>query len=270
MAMFVVHNIINNVKGEFIMSIQTTLEQLRTLKVHGMIKAFEEQIAQPNTYLDLSMEERFAMIVDREVIDRQNKKVKRLVAQAKFKIQAMPHDIDYQHPRELSKENIASLLNGEWINRHQNLLITGPTGCGKSYIACALGYHACQQGISVKYFRSTRFFESLLIAHGDGSYAKLIKDLAKIRLLIIDDWGIDQLAPISRTDFFEIMEDRHNHSATLITSQIPSIHWHETIGDPTLADAILDRLLHNAHRIKLSGESMRKTKNNLTDADQLG
>ena len=251
------------------MSAQNAMEQLKALKVYGMVKAFEEQLAQPNTYKDLSMEERFAMIVDREIMHRHNKKIKRLVTQAKLKIQALPENIDYHHPRGLTKDVMASILNGEWLNRHQNLLITGPTGCGKSYLACAIGRHACHQGISVRYYRASRFFEHLILAHGDGSYPKLIKELSRVQLLIIDDWGIDQLVPLSRIDLLEIMEDRHGQSSTLVTSQIPSIHWHESVGDPTLADAILDRLLHNSHRIKLSGESLRKIKSDLTDIEQL-
>jgi DNA replication protein DnaC len=252
------------------MTIQNTMEQLRKLKVYGMVKAFEEQMAQPNTYKDLSMEERFSMIVDREMMHRHNKRIKRLVTQAKFKIQAHVEEIDYHHPRGLAKEIMASLLQGEWLNRYQNLLITGPTGCGKSYLACAIGRHACHQRISVKYYRASRFFEQLMIAHGDGSYAKLVKDLSKVQLLILDDWGIDKLSPVSRTDLLEIMEDRYGHSSTLVTSQIPPIHWHESIGDPTLADAILDRLLHNSQRLKLSGESLRKEMSKLTDTEQSG
>ncbi|XP_020904337.2 uncharacterized protein LOC110242665, partial [Exaiptasia diaphana] len=147
---------------------------------------------------------------------------------------------------------MANLANGEWLKRNQNLLITGPTGCGKTYLACAIGNHACRQGLSVSYYRAPRLFEALTIAHANGTYQRLIKSIAKSKLLIIDDWGLDQLSSSHRTDLLEIMEDRHGSSCTLVTSQLPTIQWHESIGDPTLADAILDRLLHNAHKLPLN------------------
>lgn len=207
---------------------------------------------------------RLDFIIDREQSHRDNTRLKRLLRQAKFKVNASLEEIDYQHPRGLNKSQIAGISSGDWLNRKQNLLITGSTGCGKTYLACAIGHHMCRQGVSVKYFRANRLFEALTIAHADGSYSKLIQAIAKTQLLIIDDWGIEPLTPSQRTDLLEIMEDRHNSGSTLVASQIPSIHWHEAIGEPTLADAILDRLIHNAHKISLKGESMRK-KNALTD-----
>jgi DNA replication protein DnaC len=250
------------------MSVQQSIQLLKSMRLSGMAQAVEEQMSQPNTYQDLGFEERTAMVIDREVEHRNSSRLKRLLTTAKFKMDANPEDIDYQHPRELNKEKMASILNGEWLTRQQNLLITGPTGCGKTYIACAIGNYVCRKGMIVRYFRSPRLFEAMTIAHGDGSYPRLIKSLAKCQLLIIDDWGLDTLTPTQRTDLLEIMEDRHGVNSTIITSQVPTIHWHECIGDPTLADAILDRLLHNAHKFKLKGESMRKIKNSLTDVDQ--
>lgn len=238
------------------------------MRLSGMAHAIEEQISQPNTYADIAFDERLAMIVDREEEYRNNSRLKRLLSSAKFKINATSEDIDYKHPRGLNRDSMASILSGDWISRKQNLLITGPTGCGKTYVACAIGNYMCRKGHSVRYFRSPRLFEALTIAHADGSYARLIKNLAKCQVLIIDDWGLDTLAPSQRTDLLEIMEDRHEVNSTIVTSQLPSIHWHEAIGDPTLADAILDRLLHNAHKFNLEGDSMRKIKSNLTVADQ--
>lgn len=238
------------------------------MKLYGFSQALEEQLGQPNTYDELSAEERISMLVDREQHYRSNKRITRLLRAAKFKLQAKIEDIDYAHPRGLAKDKIANLASGEWITRQQNLLVTGPTGCGKTYLACAIGHHLCRQGISVLYYRAPRLFEALTIAHADGSYQRLLKAIAKAQLLIIDDWGLDQLSASHRTDLLEIMEDRHGTSSTLVTSQVPTIQWHESIGDPTLADAILDRLLHNAHKLSLKGDSMRKIKNSLTDVDQ--
>lgn len=252
------------------MNQQTCLTQLRQLKLSGMANALELQWSLPHTYSDLDFDERISLLIDQESSSRTNKRLHRLISAAHFKEIAEVDAIDYAHPRGLKKSQFAALLNGEWINKHQNLVITGPTGCGKTYLACALGHHACHFDYSVRYFRANRLFEMLTISHGDGSYLKLINQLAKVKVLIIDDWGLEKLTQSQRSDLLEIMEDRHGSHSTIITSQLPVTKWHASIGDATLADAILDRLLHNAHKLNLKGESMRKTRSTLTEDEHFG
>ena len=240
-----------------------TLQQLHHLRLNGMADALQVQLDQPNTYEALGFGERLSLLVNNEATCRDNRKITRLLKQAKLRLSAHPADIDYGARRGLHKDTIAQLLQLDWVRQHRNLLIEGPTGTGKTFLACALGQYACEHGLSVRYYRATRLFESLTLAHGDGSFGKLLTQLAKTDLLIIDDWGLEVLGQRQRNDLLEIIEDRHGRGATLITSQLPSPHWHEAIGEPTLADAILDRLLHNAHKIQLKGESMRKTNANV-------
>jgi DNA replication protein DnaC len=244
---------------------QQTLQQLRTLKLIGMADALEQQQTQPATHEELCFEERLSLLVDREATHRHNNKITRLLKTAKLKLQANPEDVDYSHPRGLMKSQFAQLLNGQWLQQHHNILLTGPTGCGKTYLACVLATQACRQGYSVRYFRTSRLLESLSIAHGDGRFSKLIQQLAKTDVLLLDDWGLEKLSLGQRNDLLEIMEDRHGSKSTLITSQLPINQWHQSIGDATLADAILDRLLHNAHKVKLKGESMRKLMSDFED-----
>lgn len=246
-----------------------SLQQLRQLKLPGLANAFEAQFNQPGTYNELSFEERIGLAVQQEVTSRDDKRLQRFLKAAQFKIAARIEDINYSHPRGLKQSTIAGLQNNDWITRHQNIVITGSTGCGKTYLTCALGYHACLNGFSARYYRASRLFEQLTISHGDGSYLKLIAKIAKEDLLIIDDWELEALTQSQRNDLLEIMEDRHNSKSTIFTSQLPVPQWHEAIGDPTLADAILDRLLHNAHKIPLKGESMRKLLSTLTEGDHL-
>lgn len=238
--------------------IEQTITQLRQLKLSGMANALLSQIEQSGTYDGLSFEERIQLLTDSEQLDREQRKQQRLLKAAKLKIDANPRDIDYQHPRGLKQSLMASLLQGDWINKHQNLLITGPCGSGKTYLTCALAHMACMKGYRVKYYRLSRLLLELTQTKADGSYSKALQALSKLDMLILDDWGLEPLKAAQRNDLMEIMDDRHGSSSTVIISQLPTDQWYQSIGDNTLADAILDRLMHNAHRIKLKGESMRK------------
>lgn len=244
-----------------------TLQALRSLKLTGMAEGLEQQLSQPATHEELGFEERLALLVDRESTHRNNNKVARLLKAAGLKLQAHPEDIDYRHPRGLQRSQLADLLSSHWIHQHHNVLITGPTGCGKTYLGCALANQACRHGLSVRYFRTSRLLDALSIAHGDGRFPKLIQQLAKTDLLVLDDWGLEKLTLSQRNDLLEIMEDRHGIRSTLITSQLPINQWYKAIGDATLADAILDRLLHNSHKLNLKGESMRKAMSTITQSD---
>ncbi len=247
-----------------------TLTALRQLKLGGMANALQGQLEQVGTYEGLAFDERLSLLVDQELLNREQRKQARLIRQARFKLDATVADIDYQHPRNVKQSQIARLAQSDWIHRGQNLLITGPCGSGKTYLACALGHNACLQGYSVRYFRLSRLLLALTQARADGSYPKLLTQLAKTQLLVIDDWGLEPLKPVHRNDLMEIMDDRHGQNATLVISQLPTDQWYASIGDNTLADAILDRLMHNAHRLPLKGESMRKILGKLTEDEHLG
>ena len=249
------------------MLMQQTREHLHTLRLTGMLEALDEQLGQP-AMAELSFEERLAMLVDREILYRENRRLDRLLRAARLRVAACVEDIDYRHPRGLEKPRMASLITLDWVRQSLNLCLTGPTGCGKTWLACALGNEACRRGFSVRYLRLPRLFEMLRIAHGDGSYSKLMNQLLKTDLLILDDWGIQKIGAAQRNDLMEVIEDRHGRRSTLIASQLPIEHWHEYIGEATIADAVLDRLLHGAHRLNLSGDSMRKSKAKLTDRDR--
>jgi len=247
--------------------IHQSLEKLSQMRLHTMADAVRQQLEQPSVQ-ELSFEERIAMIVDREWLFRQNRRLTRRLKAASLKQQAAVEDIDFRHPRGLDKSVMLTLSNCQWVRNHQNVIITGPTGIGKSYLAEALAQKACREGFTALYYRTPRLFSDLAIARGDGSYSKLLIRLAKTDLLVVDDWGLSSLTDAERRDFLEVMEDRHGICSTVITSQYPVAKWHELIGEPTLADAILDNLVHNAHKIVLKGESMRKTRSKLTQADQ--
>jgi DNA replication protein DnaC len=246
-----------------------TLTALRQLKLGGMASALQSQLEQVGTYEGLAFTERLALLVEQECLSREQRKQERLIRQAHFKLAACVQDIDYQHPRNLTKAQIARLAQGDWINRGQNLLMTGPCGSGKTYLACALGHNACLHGYSVRYFRLSRLLLELTQAKADGSYHKQLKQLARVQLLLIDDWGLEPLKPAHRNDLMEIMDDRHGQTSTVVISQLPTDQWYASIGDNTLADAILDRLMHNAHRLQLKGESMRKILSKLTQDEHL-
>ena len=249
---------------------QPLITQLRQLKLCGMANALMSQTEQPGTYEGLSFEERLQLLTDSETQERVQRKQQRLLKAAKLKLAANAQQIDYHHPRGLKQSVMASLLQCDWLNKSQNLLITGPCGSGKTYLACALAHTACLKAYSARYYRVSRLMLALTQAKADGSYSKFLQQLAKVDLLILDDWGLEPLKAAQRNDLMEIMDDRHDNSSTLIISQLPTDQWYQSIGDNTLADAILDRLMHNAHRLNLKGESMRKTQSELTQRDHLG
>ncbi len=245
------------------------INQLRQLKLGGMADALQRQSEQPGTYEGLTFEQRLQLLADHELSIRQERRQQRLLSAAKLKLAANAKAIDYQQQRGLNQEKMARLLQCDWLKKAQNLLVTGPCGCGKTYIACALAHTACMKEYSVRYFRLSRLMLTLLQAKADGTYSKLLAMLARTDLLILDDWGLEPLTAPQRNDLMEIMDDRHGNTSTLIISQLPTENWYQSIGDSTLADAILDRLMHNAHRLDLRGESMRKIRSSLTQRDHL-
>lgn len=246
------------------MLIHPTIEKLENLRLGGMLMALKEQ--QNMDLGNLSFEERLGLLVDREAVERDNRRLKTRLRQARLRHQACVEDIDFKHPRGLDKSLIMRLAECSWLQHHQNMIITGPTGAGKSYLACAFAQKACRSGYTASYQRVSRLFEEINLAKGDGRYVKLMAGLAKVDLLVLDDFGLQPLNREQRHDLLEILEDRYQVRSTLVASQLPHEHWHEQIGDPTLADAILDRLIHNAHiiQLKLKGGSMRKAKAGLT------
>lgn len=240
------------------MLITPTLEQLRSLGLTGMARALTEQL-ETAEYQALSFEERLGMLVDRESQDRANRRLERNLKAAKLRLSACVEDIDFRHPRGLDRAVVLTLASGHWVQTHQNLLIVGPTGAGKSYLACALTQAAVRAGHTALYLRAPRLLDDLAIAHVDGRWARLLAAWGRIDVLVIDDLAIRPLTPSQAADLLEVIEDRSQRRSTVVTSQLPLAHWHEVLGDPTLADAVLDRLTHNAHRIELRGDSLRRT-----------
>lgn len=244
------------------MGIQQTLERMRKMRLPGMVQAYLRD-AQTDGISELSFEERLALMVDHEWTLRESNRVARLRKKARFRINAMPEDIDYQHPRGLKRRYFQELLRCDWNRQGHNALIIGPTGVGKTSLACAMGNAACREGLSVRYYRIPTLIRELAIAQGDGQYFELLKALRKAQLLILDDWGLANLQPAESRDLLEVLEHRAQRSSTLVATQLPVEHWHQCLGDSTVADAILDRIIHNAHKVVLRGESMRKAKRNL-------
>jgi DNA replication protein DnaC len=236
-----------------------TYDRLIALGLTGMARALQEQRGQADASA-LTFEERLALLIDREAAERHNKRLANRLKFAGLRQNAVVEDIDLKVARGLDRALIQTLITGDWIDRKLNLIIVGPTGIGKSFFACALGHKACRDDRSVLYQRIPRLFSALALARGDGRHVRVLRTLARVDLLILDDWGLAPLTPEQGRDLLEIVDDRHNRSSTIITSQLPVEHWHETIANPTVADAILDRLIHNAHRLQLNGPSMRKLK----------
>jgi DNA replication protein DnaC len=244
------------------MLFEQTIDKLNQMRLFGMVSELDRQL-KTNDIAELSFNERFSLIVDTEAISRENRRLKRLLAQAHLRENACIEDIDFRADRGLDKGFILSLASCSWIEKHLNAIIIGPTGAGKTFIACALGNASCRCSYSAIYYRASRLLNELKMARADGSFAKLLNKLAKVDLLLIDDWGLAPLTDLERRDILEILEDRYKVRSTIMVSQIPVDRWHDVIADPTIADAILDRIVHNSYKINVEGDSMRKLKNNL-------
>jgi DNA replication protein DnaC len=242
-----------------------TVEKLNALRLFGMASALAEQQSQVSID-QLGFEERLGLLVERESSERQSRMFSSRLRRAKLRFaDAVPEDINYRAARGLDRTLLARLLTSEWIRERQNVILIGKTGLGKSWLACALANQACRQGYSVAYLRMPKFSEEMAIVHGSGRFAKLLAQWAKTDILVLDDFAMTPLADQARRDLLELLDDRHGSRSTIVTSQIPVDNWHDALGEPTLADAILDRLVHNAHRLSLDGESMRKPQKSLTD-----
>ena len=248
---------------------QQTLSKLYDMKLPAMAEAFSQQLEQPDL-AELSFEDRFAMLVDRQWTFKEDRRMTRLLRIAKLKDSACIENIDFRTPRALDRSLVVRLSGSDWIKKAQNLIILGSTGVGKTYLACALANSACRNGYSAMYKRAPRLYQEIAVSRADGSYPKLMNKLSKIKLLIIDDFCIAPMNDADRRDLLEVLEDRQSISSTIIATQVPVKNWIELIGDPTLADAILDRLVHNAHKINLKGESMRKIRSSLTKTTKSG
>lgn len=245
---------------------EQTVEKLRALRLNSMAVAWDEQQRQPDT-VALSFDERFGLLVDAEWMARENKRVSRSLKEAKLRIhQACVEAIDFSTTRELDKAIVRQLATCQWVKQHQVVLITGPTGVGKTYVACALAQQACRKGYRALYRRASRLLEELRLARLDGSYTRLLAKLARFDVLVIDDFALAPITNAERSDLLELLEDRHDLRSTILTSQLPLADWHAYLGDPTLADAICDRVLHHAHRLVLRGPSRRKENNNPTES----
>jgi len=241
-----------------------TGERLAQLRLFGMVHALAEQAQTPDLHA-LTFEDRLGLLVDREIAERQNRQLHHRLRQARLKQAAAAEDIDYRHPRGLDRALVRRLLVGDWVRARQNVLVTGPTGAGKTYLACALANAACRQGHTALYQRLPRLFEELALARADGRHLKWVATLAKVEVLVLDDWGLAPLDDERRRDLLEILDERYQTRSTVVASQLPVSHWHDALGNPTLADAILDRLVHHAHPLALTGESLRKRQPTLTE-----
>ena len=234
------------------------LSQMRQLRIAAMAAALEQQWQTPNTYDELSFEERLSLLVEQAYLNRENNRIKRLRKQANLRFEAKPEALRYPADRGLRKEQMQPLLEGRHLTYQQNILITGPTGSGKTFLGCVLGEQACRQNYRVQYHRLSHLLETLKLGHVDGSYLKILSKLQKVDLLILDDWGLEGFQGKQVTDLLDVIEDRYERRNTVIISQLPVNQWYDLMDNPTVADALLDRLIHNAHRLELQGESQRK------------
>lgn len=248
------------------MLINPIINKLQQLRLHTMAKGFKEQLEQP-IMAELSFEDRLGLLVDMEVTERHNRQFQTRLKKAKLQQSACMEDIDHSSQRNLDKSLLATLSSCQWVSSHHNTLIVGPCGTGKTFLACALAHKACFAGYSIYYCRMNRLLSDLQIKKGDGQYNKHMAELSKVDVLILDDFGLSSFSDDQRRDLLEILDDRHNKRSTIVTSQLPVKLWHETIGNGTLADAILDRLVHNAYRLEIKGESMRKTRSKIGEEE---